>query len=332
MGRRMRLITWALAALIGATAPASLLAHEADGTTGHLSSEDLERLTQTWVEELWAHYATGESGLPDLTTPTALEGLQAEDWRYSAVTNGSRYFQEDVAIVPDGIHIDEPESEDGEVLVRPVEVLVEVAPFARAIDQATGRTVEVESGAQRRAMRLEFRREPGTDAWSVADVGVPRRLRDPDLGWVEPTDPNPCPGFGSDADPFLAKPWCTAGGDGRKLVPGYRGPSEIELTKGEPGSCFTGTYTLLLGSPPGSPVGRYDGYVYARDPNAAPADMVVAGPRYRRDAALPADAISTGITNGRVTLWTSATVGDKAIYVQIGNRFERWPLVDFGCA
>lgn len=44
---------------------------------------------------------------------------------------------------------------------------------------------------------------------------------------------------------------------------------------------------------------------------------------YRRNGKLPRDAVSTGVTNGSATLWTSEKMGEKAVFVQVGDRFEK---------
>ena len=89
---------------------------------------------------------------------------------------------------------------------------------------------------------------------------------------------------------------------------------------------------MVLGWPPGSPHQMLGSYAYVRDPRGIVKKRYLQGPSYRRDVRPPKDAISTGITNGYATIWTSERVGDRAIFVQIGDRFERWPRTDFGCA
>ena len=82
-----------------------------------------------------------------------------------------------------------------------------------------------------------------------------------------------------------------------------------------------------LGWPPGAPRDMLESREYIRDPEG----QVPGADAYRRNVRKPKDAISAGITNGWATIWTSRTLGEDAILVQVGPRFERWPRVTAGC-
>ncbi len=73
---------------------------------------------------------------------------------------------------------------------------------------------------------------------------------------------------------------------------------------------------------------------YIRDPRGKARQERGFGPSsegFRRDVRPPKDAISSGITNGYATIWTSEKLGDKWLLVQVGNRFEGWPQSIGGC-
>ena len=73
---------------------------------------------------------------------------------------------------------------------------------------------------------------------------------------------------------------------------------------------------------------------YIRDPGGKARKALgraFSPPGFRRDFHPPSDAISTGITNGYATIWTSEKLGDKWLLVQVGDRFERWSRSIGGC-
>ena len=84
---------------------------------------------------------------------------------------------------------------------------------------------------------------------------------------------------------------------------------------------------MTLGRPVGDPIDPWTAGRYVRDPGG---EVTEGG--LRPDVAMPEDAVSTGITNGRATIWTSDSTGRKAIFVTVDGRVERWPRTWAGCA
>jgi len=132
-------------------------------------------------------------------------------------------------------------------------------------------------------------------------------------------------------DPFLLGPWRDANGLGR-VVPGPK-----DLPRGQSGaiSVITGAdhcgwedlRCMTLGWPVGDPIDPSTAGHYVRDPAG---ELTDGG--FRPDLELPEDAVSTGITNGRATIWSSDSTGQKAIFVALDGRVERWPRSWAGCA
>jgi len=111
--------------------------------------------------------------------------------------------------------------------------------------------------------------------------------------------------------------------DGRGIVD--RG--ELTTIAG-PDHCGWQSATMLfLGWPPGTRAETSaSSRMYIRDPHGA------YDPKYRdllvRNAALPADARSTGYRLGPIELYLSPTDQDEGIYVVAPSGAERWPRVD----
>lgn len=312
--------------------PLPVSAADAEVEPRDVTPAEMQAVTETWVDALWSFYSTGETDLSALATPNGLEELRAYDWRYRAVESGSMRFVEVHELVDTSGREPWEFGPDGEHIAFGVDFVVDVAPYAEADVAGEDMTIEIVTGRQRRIANAMFRREPGTETWLVDGVGPPA---DPDytVGLEAPGAPRPCPRRSrvrSGSDPFLATPWCTAGGDGRSLVSGdsnRSGPPEIIVEREPCGPGSTSAHVMYVGSPPGAPIGSFESGDYVRDPQG-----VMPGPKaYRRDVRLPRDAISTGITNGTATIWTIASVGQAAIFVQVGNRFERWPRSRVGC-
>lgn len=319
-------------ALVLLWSPASAQAVDEVGQEDFAPS-DVTAAVQGWVDALWSFYATGEPDLSEVATPAGLARLRDYDWRIRAAEAGEVRFLEEPVLVAASAR--EPwEVVDGQQVTFGADFTVDVAPYAETVTTGDEVVTEVVTGRQRRIANVTFMREPGSGRWLVDDVGVPA---DPDyvVGLPSPAEPRPCPGLTrkrSGADPFLAKPWCTADGDGRLLIHGgdsnARRAAEILVERAPCGPESSIAYLLFLGTPPGAPIGAYESGDFVRDPNGAMRGKTHA---YRRDIKLPADAISTGITNGFATLWTSRSLGEEAIIVQVGQRYEKWPRTTFGC-
>jgi len=82
---------------------------------------------------------------------------------------------------------------------------------------------------------------------------------------------------------------------------------------------------LTIGQPIGARIDPLQRYEYVRDPDDAFLDLAWLAEPFRSDVDLPADAVPTGWTNGNIELWVSPSEIERALYVQRGDRVERWP-------
>jgi hypothetical protein len=294
-----------------------------------MSAADLTAAVQPWVEALWSFYRTGdETKLTGLATPRGLERLRAIDWRVAAVERNDVRFRE-VAKIIDLNDWQEWCTDGSEVVGFDIEPILDIQAGARTFDASRKVPIEAVQGEQRRAIAMSFVRAPGSDGWLLDDVR-PSEFRP---SYMQPRTARPCPGLkkpGRAANPLLLEPWCTANGDGRKLAPGGYG-NEIGAATPD---CLGGATEIAIGLPPGTRMGFDNTRFYVRDPQGKARRAL--GPEFatkgfRRDYRPPRDAISTGITNGYATIWTSETLGDKWLLLQVGNRFERWPQSLGGC-
>ncbi len=291
---------------------------------GELTNADRLDLTRPWIESLSSFYATGDATeLEALSTLNGLEQLNAFDWRFRAVRDGGVRFEESAEIVEFNDWHEWCVERNKRVRLD-IEPVFDIAPGARTWSTADRQPVEAVEGGQRRALNLTFVRDPDTQAWLV-DV-VAKGLHRP--RYIQPRQAKPCPGLKNPAraaDPFLVEPWCTANGDGRKVFE-WRGKPGGELAIGRV-SCWAGAHSIMLGLPPGTPIGFGNVGEYVRDPRGTSPDA----DGFRRDFRPPKDAFSTGITNGHATIWTSEELGDEWLIVQVGDRFERWPASVAAC-
>jgi hypothetical protein len=294
-----------------------------------LSMADLTAVVRPWIEALWSLYESGdEATLTDLATQRGLERLMEVDWRAAAVAREGARFRED----PEVIDFNDWQEwcADGTRLVAlDVEPIVRIGPGARTFDAASGTPIEAAEGEQLRALEVRLTRASDADAWLVDDV----RVSDFAPRYIRPMAARPCPGLrdpSSVADPFMLEPWCAANGDGRRIP--TRGPA-AELGVGAY-ACKPGAHDIVIGLPPGTPMGFSNTRSYVRDPRGRTRRALgraFSPPGFRRDFRPPRDAISSGITNGYATIWTSERLGDEWLLVKVGNRFERWPQSTSGC-
>lgn len=82
---------------------------------------------------------------------------------------------------------------------------------------------------------------------------------------------------------------------------------------------------LTVGWPIGSAIDDWDANEYVHDPDGGFDARWPLALAYDADATLPADAHTTGLTDGELEIWVSPTAGDEAVWVRHGERFERWP-------
>jgi hypothetical protein len=153
---------------------------------------------------------------------------------------------------------------------------------------------------------------------AVAPHGGNLQLRPISVG-----PPVRCPGLDPDADssaPVATIVWCIGGEDGTSV-------SVEQVASFEHVPCGeTSARVLSTGWPIGA-VRDYPSSVvdFVQDPNGEFAARWSLVDEFIRDDTVPADAYSTGLTDGRVEIWVSPTAGDRAIWARIGDRFERWP-------
>ena len=316
------------AVLLAAAVTGGTLAQ--DDATGELSPEAQQEIGAAWLDDLNAYYASGD--LADLppTTEQGLEQLRSFDWRFDAVEAGRARFDESWTLI-DSLPEDMAMA-DGQTSAIDLRLTYEVAGRAAQLDAVSGEPTALALGPERRVMLATFTHDAATDGWSLDAVGLP--AGGPfDFGLLATALVTPCPGLSTlrkGADPFLLKPWCTADGDGREVVFGRLSPrSEVapEILVATAGCGWDDALVMSLGWPPGAPRDMLEVREYVRDPKG----QVPGADTYRRDVREPKDAISTGITNGQATIWTSERLGEDAILVQLGSRFERWPRITAGC-
>ncbi len=297
-----------------------------------LSMPQRRAIARPWIDALWAFYSDGDDAvLTTLATAHGMERLRAIDWRAQAVERNLVRFRE----VPQVLDLDDWQEwcADGNQLVGlDLAPIIQIAPGARTFDASRDAPTEAVQGAQVRSIALSFVRDPGSERWLLDDVR-PSEFRPT---YVKPRAARPCPGLrdpSAAADPFLMEPWCSADGDGRRIP--TQGSHGLELAVSRP-DCLAGAHEIAIGLPPGTPLNSDVGNVrfYLRDPGGKARRALgrpFGPPGFRRDFRPPSDAISSGITNGYATIWTSEKLGDEWLLVQVGNRFERWPRSIGGC-
>ncbi len=327
--RRTRSVISLCAALMLLLAALPATAQETNDR--RLKPGEQDAVGAAWLDDLRGYYASGDPADLPAMTPSGLEEMRAHDWRFGVVEAGLATFRESWDIV-ESTQWDEV-LVDGEHVSIDLRIFIDVAQLAETLDGETGRPVEMTDGIGRRAFNATLVRGSGTDDWRLDGIGPPAGRN---RFFFESAPVVACPGLKDPrvaSDPFKMRPWCTANGEGRKLRVGpLTQRSEIAPALSFPSSTGCGWDDALfvdIGWPPGEPLDSTDGVAhrYVRDP----AREVPGAKRYSRSAKPPRDAISTGVTNGYATIWTSRKLGEDAILVQVGDRFERWPQSGAGC-
>ena len=321
-----------LVALLSASI-AGAAAGQEEQASGELAPGTQDAIGAAWLDQLNAYYASGDPADQPPTTEQGHGQLQAFDWRVAAVESGIVTFEETWAI-RESTQWDEA-FEDGETTSFELRIGLDAQPLAETKSAISSQTVEMSGGLQRRAFNVTFVPDEATGEWVLDAIGPPAGGNNYEFGLRRPRPVVPCPRLGDPStaqDPFAMEPWCTAGGDGRelKVSPYRRADRHLSELYFDTTSCHRGAIFLWTGWPLGEPRDPTVGFrnTYVRDPRGT-----VKGVKgYRRNATLPKDAVSTGVTNGYATIWTSARVGERAIFVQVGDRFERWPRdTSIGC-
>jgi hypothetical protein len=295
-----------------------------------LKNAERRALAGMMLRALEATYAGDLAALAAIATPDAITALKATDWRAGLVAGGDvRYLGE---LSTGAIQEMEPVYAAEGVVKESLEVRIEAAPGARLVD-ATGRVVEVSTGAAWWALAVTFERDAVGAPWRIIAFGPPTDL---ELRFTPMPEARPCPWDPATrrrapGDPFLLGPWCDANGQGRVVLDGDDVPrdqgSAISVFAGASHCGWEDLRFLAVGWPVGSVIDPWTAGRYVRDPAG---ELTDGG--FRADAELPDDAVSTGITNGRATIWTSDSIGRRAIFLAVDGRVERWPRTWAGCA
>ena len=215
----------------------------------------------------------------------------------------------------------------------PLSIVFDIPAGSRTTDVRSGTTTR-SPAAERAGVAVTFVYDG--HRWLADRVGP---VEGDDAAWLAmPTllpPGEPCTGFlrdpagapfdemsGTDAlssPPTPGRPWCDAGGRGRVID-----DSQLVLTTRYP--CNRASAAVLsIGLPLGMPIDRLDRNEFVRDPAGAfLAQGWVTSP-FEPDSTLPADAASTGWTNGNVELWISPSELEDAVFMQVGGVMERWP-------
>ena len=295
-----------------------------------LSNAERRSLAGMVLHALEAAYAGDSGPLTTIATPVAIAGLEATDLRAALGAGGDlRYLGELSA----GVIYETDVVQDAEGVIKEgLELRIDAAPGARLVD-ATDRVIEVSTGGEWWTLAMIFERDRVGTPWRITDF---ERVTDIELRFTPLPEAPPCPWEPATrrraaGDPFLLGPWCQASGLGRVML----GPDD--LPRGQSGaiSVITGAghcgwedlRFLTVGWPIGAPIDPWTAGHYVRDPAG---ELTEGG--FRADTDLPDDAVSTGITNGRATIWTSDSTGRRAIFVEVDGRVERWPRTWAGCA
>ena len=203
----------------------------------------------------------------------------------------------------------------------PIDAIFDMPAGATITDPASGdvaRTTEPE----RIGLGLTFVFDG--HVWRVDLVGP---VSAENAGWAraaEPVPPGPpCAGFvrsgpGAAFDDHADRIWCTDDGGGRIIAL----PDQLSIVTRYP--CGGHAAILSIGRPLGARIDPLVRWEYVRDPRNEFRRAGWLAARYNGDTVLPADARSTGWTNGNVTLWISPNDLDRGIYLVRGDTVERW--------
>jgi len=215
----------------------------------------------------------------------------------------------------------------------PLSIVFDLPAGSRTTDQRSGTTTR-SAGTQRAGLAVDFvfdghrwladlvgPVEGGDAAWTVMPTPLPPG--DPCTGLTR--DPAGASFDDASGTDFLVepvrtgRPWCDALGHGRVVD-----AAQIALVTRYP--CGRGRAAVLtLGLPLGMPIDPLLRHEFVRDPAGEfLAEGWIAAP-YEADTPVPADAASTGWTNGNVELWMSPGDLDAAVYMHVGGAIERWP-------
>ena len=295
--------------------------------------DESKAIAADFVAQLQGLYAATPDADPCATfTRNGLETALAMDARLRAVADGVQHVDGDLVLRM---------RSEGEYDLRvrppavPLNVIFDLAAGSRVTDLATG-AVEVSEAAQRVGLRVDFVFDG--HRWHADKVGPITEPSDLSMAAI-PTAPPPgppCTGFRRDpagtafdshAGPALGavqprRPWCDDGGRGRLI----HVPEQLVFFTAFP--CDRGNIAILtIGRSVGAALDPLVRWEYMRDPKgeALAQGWLRGNARWNGHAKLPADARSTGWTNGNIEIWTSASEHDAAIYAKRGDVVERWP-------
>lgn len=206
----------------------------------------------------------------------------------------------------------------------PIDAIFDIPAGATRIERRTGTLVQTSTAVERVGMHLDFVFDG--ERWRVDRVGP---ISAENERWADLPDPvppgPPCAGFVRDApgarfDDRADRPWCTDDGQGRTI----RQPEQLTMLTRYP--CDVGQAAIVsLGQPLGATIDPLVRWEYVRDPAGAFLSQGWIEEPFAAGAELPADAASSGWTNGSIELWISPSEVERAIYLVRGETVERWP-------
>jgi hypothetical protein len=295
-----------------------------EGTEPSTYLSDAERLAiaSDIVTRLESFYSAQTPTLEEIFTPAALPHALEMDPFLAGVAEGRLMRRRDVSVV----WIQEHNASylpDGTVVRVDWELLLQAESGALVLGRSTNQVIERNDAPTRFAIAFQAVYDAANERWLINAWRTPRH----DFNTAIPRGPitsgDPCPWTVEEpprSDDFApAHAWCDAGG--RDVSKDY-----VSFIRGHDHCGWESVLFLTVGWPIGTEIDRYQPHQYVRDPERVLRDWPVAP--FDPNAQQPADAVSTGITNGRVTLWTSASEGADAIYV-VGDSFvERWPRAE----
>jgi hypothetical protein len=230
-------------------------------------------------------------------TPEGLASALDHDWQLQAVLGGDLLIDGDVALRSGGTS---REAFDADPPLVEIDLVFVIEPTSWLIDADSGAPVERFDHPRYTGATYALRYEVDTDRWRVTSVAATSRD-----AWVGPAQPRPpvrCPGLDPDAPashPVATTVWCLGGNDGIRAY-----SSQVMGWEAVPCGA-TDVTVLTVGWPIGEPIDPYDQHAFVRDPDG---DFDRSWPLeepWDGAATMPADAYSTGLTDGEYEVWVS---------------------------
>jgi hypothetical protein len=293
-------------------APLPFATHE------HYPEPYLDSVLADLAARLVALYGADPPPLTSVFTPQAVADGLRWDWRLHARDRGGSRWEGEHQVIGKM----EYESSPSEGRSR-VEVLIEYRGGTVTSTGADGAVLE-QVARSRAAFAWELLFDRSRAEWAIDAVGpatelvtdVPARAvpvaRCPWGAYPDRAAPSPTPRG------VTATEWCT--GDGH----GWTARGQLSVHWHYP--CQQGDSAVLeIAWPLGDARGPYNRRAYLRDTSGWMREQRWTTGTFDRDADLPSDAGSTGLTDGGWEIWIAVSDVDEAIYLHGDGRFERWP-------